>query len=416
MTGGALQGCFPPAGLPSVEAAVACMGTWIALPLTELVPAYHAAGRVLAREVSALAASPAYDRSAMDGFAFQFDGAIGGPPLHCIGRALAGAPYNGVVAPGTCVAIATGAMLPAGCDTVVMHEQSKVAGFQVSISGPITQGQNIRRLGEDFAIGASVLGGGMRLAPQHIGLLASAGCFEVEVYRRLRVAVLSIGDELSAVPNGHGATQILDSNRPMLLAYAACLNAETTDFGILPDQRGRIADTLQHAAARHDVVLCSAATAKGEGDYLHAALHDADGEILLAGVAIKPGKPVSFGRIGRCLLIGLPGNPAAALITFLTMGVPLLLAASGQRSRFMPPRIVRAGFAHRKKRGVRDYLRVNLTQGLDGIAQAQRCTNDGPAMLASIAESQGLVWVDEDVAEIAPGALLPFRSFGEFLE
>ena len=408
MSAAVQPGCYPQAGLPSVEATLALLGRCIAAPATtERVALHQAVGRVLASPAHALVVSPAYDRSAMDGFAFRFE-TTGGMPLTCVGRARAGAPFAGAVETGECVAIATGAMLPAGCDTVVMREQCTITGDHVVISGPVAQGQNIRRQGEDFMAGTVLLPASTRLGPRHIGLLASAGCGGVDVYSRLRVAVLSIGDELGA--------PVFDANRPLLLAYAAQLGADTHDLGILPDRRDEIAATLARVAAAHDVILCSAATSKGDEDHLRAAMGDCGGEILLAGVAIKPGKPVSFGRIGNCLLIGLPGNPAAALITFLAMGVPLLRQAAGELVRPAPPLLVRAGFAHRKKPGLREYLRVTLTPGADGVAVAPRCAKDGAAMLASLAESDGLVWLDEDATEIMPGALLPFCSFGGFLE
>ena len=412
MSAAVQPGCYPPTGLPGVAATLDMLGGCIAAPaVVERVALHQAVGRVLASAAHALVASPTHDRSAMDGFAFRFETA-GGMPLTCAGRARAGAPFAGAVGAGECVAIATGALLPPSCDTVIMRELCDITGNLVTLSGPIAQGQNIRRRGEDFAVGAVLLPAGTRLIPRHIGLLASAGCADALVYGRLRVAVLSIGDELSA----GNAAQIFDANRPMLLAYAAELSAEVSDLGILPDRREEIADTLARVAAAHDVILCSAATSKGDEDYLHAALRDCGGEILRAGVAIKPGKPVSFGKIGKCLLIGLPGNPAAALITFLTMGVPLLRQAAGELVRPVPPLLVRASFAHRKKPGLREYLRVTLSPGADNIAVAQRCGKDGAAMLASLAESDGLVWLDEDATEIMPGALLPFCSFGGFLE
>ncbi len=382
--------CLPATGLPRVEAALALVRERVA-PLTglERIALHQATGRVLAADAHASVASPACDRSAMDGFAYRFTDAGNAVALRCIGRASAGAPFNQPLTAGACIAIATGAMLPPGCDTVVIREQCDVAGDRVTISGPTIQGQNIRHRGEDFVAGAKLLCTGTRLAPRHIGLLASAGCGEAEVFRRLRIAVLSLGDEL--LPGN--AAHIPDANRPMLLAYAVQLGAEVSDLCILPDQRDLIASTLHQAAATHDVILCSAATSKGDEDHLHDALRDCGGEILLTGAAIKPGKPVSFSKIDDCLLIGLPGNPAAALVTFLTLAAPLLRQAVGEQYRSRPPQIVRAAFTHRKKPGMRDYLRVTLTPGADGIAQAQRCANNGAAMLASVAESDGLVWV-----------------------
>ena len=412
MTGAVRRDCYPAtAGLTLVEDALALVAArTAAVADCERVPLHKAAGRVLARDVRATAASPVHDRSAMDGFACRFGDAA--TSLRCIGRARAGAPFGGAVSMGECVAIATGAVLPKGSDTVVMREQCAVTGDRVVISGPIIQGQNIRRRGEDFDAGDVLLAAGTRLAPQHVGLLAAAGVVETDMRRRVRVAVLSIGDELSPGPAEREGPRIFDANRPMLLAFCERLGANATDLGIVPDRRHAIAAALQDATSTHDVIITSAATSSGDGDHLRAAIRACGGEILAAGVAIKPGKPVAFAKIGGCLHIALPGNPAAALITFLTMGAPLLRQRAGESVQSAPRQMVRATFSCRKKRGLREYLRVTLRQGADGIPEAQRCAKDGSAMLASLAESDGVVVFDEGTTEIAPGQLLAYQSFG----
>lgn len=408
-------GCYPETDLPYVDDTLVLVARQTAkVTGEELVPLHKATGRVLAQDVRAKVASPAYDRSAMDGFAYRFGAEIGAP-LHCVGRARAGMLFEGDVGAEDCISIATGGALPPGCDTVVMREQCAVTGDRVAISGPIIQGQHVRRLGEDFQVGDVLLTAGTRLAPQHLGLLASAGLFEAHVYRRIRTAVLSIGDELSTGTAQLQAPQIFDANRPMLLAFCERAGANVTDLGILPDRRERIVEVLRREAATHDVVICSASTSKGDEDHVRTAVGDCGGNILIAGVAIKPGKPVTFAKIGDCLLIALPGNPAAALVTFLTMGAAILRQVTGEIPHPTPPQLVRATFAYQKKQGLRDYLRVALYRGADGITQAQHCAKDGSGMLSSLAESEGFVWLTEDTAEIVPGDLLPFHSFEDFL-
>ena len=408
--------CYPPAGLTRVDDALAFVAAHVDVVAgSELVPLHKATGRILTNDIRASATSPAYDRSAMDGFAFRFDAAAIGRPLHCVDRAYAGTPFKGTVTAGGCVAIATGAMLPSDCDTIVIREQCDVTGNCVVISGPIVPGQHIRRRGEDFWAGDVLLTAGTRLASQHLGLLASAGLASANVRHRVRVALLSIGNELSAGSAEAETAQIFDANRPMLLSFCERLGAEVSDLAILPDRRDRIAAVLRMAAATHDVIICSAATSNGEEDHVRAAIRDCGGDILIAGVAIKPGKPVSFSKIGACLHIALPGNPAAALITFLTMGVPLLRQVAGENRSPAPLQMVRAAFTHRKKKGLRDYLRVTLRPGHDHITQAHHCVKDGSAMLASLAQSHGLVWLDEDTTEIARGDLLPFCPFDGLL-
>lgn len=416
MTVAVRRDCYSSAQLIRVDDALALVAACVAVvPDSELVPLRKATGRILANDIRAAVTSPAFDRSAMDGFAFRFDAGSIGRSLLCVGHAYAGKQFDGTVTASDCVAISTGAMLPSDCDTVATQEQCEVADDCVAVAGPIVQGQHIRRRGEDFWAGDVLLSPGTRLASQHLGLLASAGLADASVRRSLRIALLSIGNELSAGPGELGTVQIFDANRPMLLSFCERIGADVIDLAILPDKREQIAEVLKTAAATHDVIICSAATSNGDEDHVRPAVGDCGGNILIAGIAIKPGKPVSFSKIGDCLLIALPGNPAAALITFLTLGLPILRKIAGETSSLAPLQMVRAAFGHRKKFGLREYLRVTLRPGHDSNAQAHRCAKDGAAMLGSLGQSHGLVWLDENTTEILPGQLLPFCTFDGFL-
>lgn len=408
MTAATHRDCYPPAGLTRVDDALALVAARVAVVAgCELVPLHKATGGILANDIRAAASSPAYDRGAMDGFAFRFDAGSIGRTLHCVGRAYVVLPFKGTVTAGECVAIATGAMLPPGCDTVVIQEQCDVAGDHVVVFGPVP-GQHIRRRGEDFWAADILLPAGTRLAPQHLGLLTSAGLAEANVRRRVRVALLSIGNELSAGPAEPETAQIFDANRPMLLSFCDRIGAEVSDLVILPDLRDRIAAVLRTAAATHDVIICSAATSNGEEGHVRAAIRDCGGDILISGVAIRPGKPVSFSKIGDCLHIALLGNPTAALIAFLTIGVPLLRQVAGECRSPVPPQMVCADLPHRKRNWGARLSPGYAASGHDRIAQAHRCAKDGAAMLASLAQSHGLVWLDEDTIEIMASHLPPF--------
>lgn len=392
------------AGLPHMREALALVLRHCPPPdAAETIPLSAALGRVLAQDVRALVTAPPCDRSAMDGYAFRHGTAA---PLHLIGAAPAGQPFAGLVQAGECVAIATGGALPAGCDTVALAEHCAVtaAGILVQAKGA---GANVRRQGEDFRAGASLMAAGGRLNARHIALLAAAGVKALTVRPGLRTAILSLGDELLAT----GPDAIRDANRPMLASLCAGRGHRVSDLGILPDNRALLADMMTRAAHEHDVILLSAGTSASEGDHVRGALLDCGGQLLVSGVAIRPGKPVSFGRIGRTLVIALPGNPAAAHVTFLLMGLPLLRWLEGDSAPATPWQPVQAGFSHRKKPGLREFLRARLVHQPDGTPQVQACRDNGPAMLCSLAQADGLIMLAEDETGFAAGARVLFAGF-----
>jgi molybdopterin molybdotransferase len=391
-------------GLPRVEEALGLMLRHCPPPAgIEQVPLVAAPGRILAEGAHALATVPPCDRSAMDGYAFRFGADT---PLHLVGAAPAGAPHIGSIAAGECIAISTGGALPAGCDTVALREHCAITanGIQVIAKGP---GANVRRRGEDFHLGDLLLSAGTRLTSRHIALLAAAGIRHLCVRPSLQIAVLSVGDELLDT----SADAIHDANRPMLSALCAVRGHCVSDFGIIADNRVQLTKALTAAAQHHDVILLSAGTSAGDGDHVHDALLDCGGQLLVSGVAIRPGKPVSFGRIGSALVIALPGNPAAAYVTLLALGLPLLRHLAGETPSPSPWQRVKATFSHRKKAGLREYLRARSTRGADGAFQIQACRDNGPAMLSSLADADGLVMLAEDETGFAAGDAVLFASF-----
>ncbi len=395
-------GCFA-ARLPSVDDAIALLCRRIApIDGAETVPLAQAAGRILAQDVEALTAMPPWDRSAMDGYAFAFGK---GRRLRLVGRSLPGRPFSRCVEEGECVAIATGAPLPAGCDSVAMQEHCEIFGGDILIGGA-GLGRHVRKRGEDFQPGDRLTAAGVKLEAHHLALLASARVSSVSARPRLRVAVFSIGDEL--LQEGG----IPDANRIMVLAQCAALGAQTSDLGILPDDRSRVAQVMGAAAATHDMVICSAGTSVGEEDHARGAVLDCGGEMLLAGVAIKPGRPVSFARIGSCLQVALPGNPAAAFVTMAVLAIPLLRHKSGETTAARPWPGIRAAFSYRKKAGHREYLRVALRQD-NGLWVADKGAPINSAALAGLAQSDALVCLEEGLTDITPGMTLPYCLFSQ---
>lgn len=398
-----------------MDAALALLRACIPQPSgSEMVPLTAAQDRILAQAVVATAPLPSQDNSAMDGFALALpqDGVVAGFSL--VGQALAGTRFVGAVGAYECIRIATGASLPAGCDTVVPREQATLHDGRLSVADTIERGANIRRCGEDFAAGAVLLAAGTRLQAFPLGLLAAAGVAHLCVRPGLRVAIFSTGNELCATGDPLAPGQIFDANRLMLTSLCGQLGYQVTDFGIVPDAPQNLAAALAQAAREHDVVISSAGTSQGEGDHLAAALRACGGEVLVSGCAIKPGKPVLFGSIDTTAVIALPGNPVAAVTTFLVLALPLLRRLAGQAEEAAPWCQSRSAFSHSKKAGVREYLRVRRGVGDDGCA-VEKAGPQGSAMLSALAASEGLVCLDETVTAVTPGMLLPYRSYAELM-
>ena len=382
----------------------------------ETVPLTAAHGRILAETVIAERDVPGFDNVAVDGFAFAHDALAPDRPTRLVlleGRAAAGHPLAGRLPAGAAVRVLTGAAMPAGADTVLMQEDAALEEGAVVIPPGIRPGANRRRAGEDVRRGRAVLQPGRRLRPQDVGVAATLGRASLEVFRPVRVALLSSGDELAepGAPLPPGATY--DANRSILQGLLGGLGCVVTDLGILPDRAAAVADALRAAAARHDVVMTSGGASRGDEDHVVRAVAR-QGRLHFWQIAVKPGRPLAFGQLGRCLFIGLPGNPVAAVICFLRFARPVLTALGG--GRWPEPRafLVPAGFVMTKKPGRREYLRARLARGPDGRLWAQRVGREGSGILTSLAEADGLVELAEDATAIAQGELVEFVPFSEF--
>jgi molybdopterin molybdotransferase len=377
----------------------------------ETVTLGDALGRILATDIVAPIAVPAADNSAVDGYAFRHaDLASAETKLRVVGIAAAGHPYLRDVTAGEAVRIFTGAVIPPGADSVAAQEDVSVAGATVTVPSGLRLGENRRPTGEDIAKGARIRSIGERLGPAEIGLLASVGIAEIAVRAPLRLAVFSTGDELreGAVPLGVG--QIYDSNRPVLLAMLKGLGIAATDLGILPDRQGVIADRLAGAARSHDAVICSAGMSVGDEDHVKAAVRSL-GALDFWSVAIKPGRPIAIGRIGAVPFFGLPGNPVAMIVTFLTIVRPALLRLAGAEAGSLRRFPVTADFHLTRRAGKREFLRCTLHDGEGHAVLARRFARGGSGVLSSVVDSEGLLEVAEGIAEIAPGMTLPFIPF-----
>jgi molybdopterin molybdotransferase len=383
----------------------------------ESAPLRDAFGRILAEDLIAPFAVPPHANSAVDGYALRFDdlSAAGETALRVVGRAAAGHPERRALGPGEAIRIFTGAVMPESADTVVMQEDCRLEGERVQVPAGLRRGANRRRTGEDVEAGAVALQAGIRLRPQEIGMAASLGVSILPVRARLRAALFSTGDEILEPGQSPAPGFIFDSNRYTLAALLEGLGLRVTDLGILPDREAAIRDSLRQAAeAGHDLIVTTGGVSVGEEDHVKAAV-EALGSLHAWRLAVKPGRPIALGQVGRVPFVGLPGNPVAAMVTFLRVVRPLALRLAGARDR--EPRFyrVRAGFDYRKKAGRREWVRARL--GADGAGEvvAQRFPREGAGILSSLVESEGLVELPEDLTRLEAGTMVDFLPYREVL-
>ena len=384
-----------------------------AVTATEDLPVLQARGRVLAAPVAARRSNPPRPNSAVDGYGFAHAATGAGVqrlPL-VPGRAAAGQPFADAVPSGHALRILTGAILPEGVDTVVLEEDCATDGQVVAFDGPVKRGINTRQAGEDVPEGAMVLPAGRVLTPADLALLSAVGVARVAVHRRLRVAVLSTGDELLADPASPAAPhQIFDANRPMLLALLADWGFEAVDLGHAPDAADEIAARLDRGAREADAILTSGGASAGDEDHVSRLLR-ARGTLSSWRIAVKPGRPLALALWGGVPVFGLPGNPVAALTCALVFARPALSLLSGagwaQPQGFTVP----AAFSKRKKAGRREYLRARLTA--EGAAEV--FASEGSGRISGLSWATGLVELPDGACTVAPGdpvRYLPYAGFG----
>ncbi len=376
------------------------------------LPLAEADGHVLARALIAPRDLPPFANSAVDGYAIRFADLTAGAAtsLPVRGRTMAGE-ARAALEYGAW-RIFTGAPVPEGADTIVMQEDVVASDGAVVLPAGIVLGANLRRAGEDVACGQEVLSAGRRLRPPDLGLLAALGLAHVTVRRCPRVALFSTGDELTEPGGLLGPAAIYDANRAMLLAMLVRAGAEVVDLGILRDEAKGLGQRLREAACDCDLVLTSGGVSVGEADHVRDAVLTC-GTLDLWRVAIKPGKPIAIGSVAGTPFIGLPGNPVAVFVGFAFVARPLIARLAGES--YAPPiaRPVRLGFAHARKPGRREFLRVSLEYGADGDVIARKHRGEGAGSLASLAQSDGLVVLAEDVAQVEAGEAASFLPYAE---
>ena len=380
---------------------------------TERVDVIDALGRVLAQDLVSPISVPPHDNSAMDGFAF--DGAqlaAGELQLEVVGTALAGKAWQGTVQPGQCVKIMTGAIMPAGLDTVVPQEFTKALddGRIAIPAGLLQPGDNRRHRGEDLMQGRPALHAGERLGPAACGLIASLGIAQVEVFRRLRVAYFSTGDEILSLGEPQREGAVYDSNRYTVHGLLVRLGCEVIDLGVVRDDPARLEQAFRDAAARADAIITSGGVSVGEADFTKAMMKKL-GDVAFWRIAMRPGRPMAVGRIGDSVLFGLPGNPVAVMVTFLAFVRPALLKMMGARVEAPVYLKARSAEAMRKKPGRTEYQRGTVTRAADGGLEVRTTGNQGSGVLSSMVQANGLIVLHHGQGNVGVGELVDVMMF-----
>jgi molybdopterin molybdotransferase len=341
----------------------------------------------------------------MDGFAFRGDGLKpgGAVSLQVVGTALAGKAWQGSVAAGQCVKIMTGAIMPAGLDTVVPQEFTQPQGDRVSFApDAVRTGDNRRLKGEDLMQGQPALLAGTRIGPAACGLIASLGIAQVPVFRKLRVAYFSTGDEILSLGEPPREGAVYDSNRYTVHGLLTRMGCEVIDMGVVRDDPAKLEDAFRSAAAKADAIITSGGVSVGEADYTKAMMAKL-GDVAFWRIAMRPGRPMAVGRIGSSVLFGLPGNPVAVMVTFLAFVRPALLRMMGARAPAQPYLRARSSEAIRKKPGRTEYQRGIVTAGTDGQLHVRTTGNQGSGVLSSMVQANGLIVLHHSQGSVAAG-------------
>ena len=379
---------------------------------TETVLLKLARGRVLVADVIAPIDLPPFDNSAVDGYAVRHVdvGAKDETRLAIVDRLTAGRAAAREIGSAQAIRIFTGAPMPAGADTVFMQEDVRLDGAAVIVPRGLKLGANRRLAGEDVPKGSVALHASRRLQPQDLSMAAALGLQTLPVRRRVRVAIFSTGDEIVEPGTPLPAAGLYDANRELLRGLLARLGAEVSDLGILRDDAEKLAARLAEAAAGHDLVLTSGGVSTGEADYVKEAI-GAVGSLVFWRVAIKPGRPVAMGVLRGTAFVGLPGNPVAVFVTFARVVRPLLLRLAGAMPESLIALPVVSGFAYKKKKGRREYVRVSLTRRPDGSYEAHKHPQDGAGVISSLTATDGLAELEDDATEIAKGQMIGFLPY-----
>ena len=375
-----------------------------------------ALSRVLAEDIVSPIDVPAHNNSAMDGYAVNSADLPneGSNALRIVGTALAGTPFEGSVQPGSAVRIMTGAVLPAGSDTVIMQERAESDGDIVRIGDDNRRGQNTRMAGEDLKAGEAVFHAGRLLTPADIGVIASLGIAEVAVRRRLRIAFFSTGDELRSIGEPLQSGQIYDSNRYTLYGMLTRLGADIVDMGVIRDRREELQQALSEAASIADAVITSGGVSVGEADFVKDILTSL-GEVNFWKIAMKPGRPLAFGKIGNAVFFGLPGNPVSVMVTFYQFVQPALRRMTGQSDPTTILFKVPCTTNLKKRPGRMEFQRGILQRQTDGSMLVHGTGDQGSGILSTMSKANCFIILADECADVEAGTLVDVQPFDSLI-
>ncbi len=403
---------FDPASITVSQAMAHIARTVVPVADTETLDLHSALGRVAAQEVVSTSDVPNHTNSAMDGYAVCGEELPdqGSATFRMIGESFAGSAFQGTVGSGQCVRIMTGAVMPAGTDSVVMQERVDRAGNTITIHAGEQKAANVRYAGEDIQVGDVVIPAGTRLGASHLGLLASLGRPEVTVYRKPRIAFFSNGDELRSMGAPLALGEVYDSNRYTLYAMLHDLGVEQVDLGIVRDDRDAIAKAIQSAAGQADLVITTAGASVGDADYIREILTRL-GQVSFWKVAIKPGRPLSFGRLGNSLFFGLPGNPVSVMVTFQVFLEPAIKQLSGERFDVPTVLKMRTLTALKKRSGRMEYQRGVMSLNENGETVVRSSGEQGSGILRSMSQANCFIILPDESEGVSAGEWVEVQPF-----
>ena len=369
------------------------------------LPIRSALGRVLSEDIISPVNVPAHINSAMDGWAIRIEDLANDPSkaLAEVGTSFAGQPFTGKVGPGQCVRIFTGGVVPEGCDAVVMQEKAEADGKAITFSAGVKQGQNVRYAGEDLKQGAVALAKGRVMRPAELGLLASLGIGDVSVYRPLRVVFFSTGDELVSIGSPLGEGQIYDSNRYTLHGMLTRMGCEVIDMGVVRDDPALLEKAFHDASEIGDVVITSGGVSVGEADYVKQLLSKL-GEVVFWKIAMKPGRPLAYGKIGRAHFFGLPGNPVSVMVTFYQFVRDALLILQGVNPIPVQPLLKAVCTSAIKKAPGRTEFQRGVLYLEDGVYKVRTTGEQGSGILKSMSDANCFIMLHDHVGNVDAGA------------
>ena len=407
--------CDVPGLMPLEQAMARIFATLDTIQHTEFIELNNALGRITAEDIVSPIEVPSFDNSAMDGYAIFSEESNLASPFTIVGKSFAGEPFTSAIGKGECVRIMTGGVIPEGADAVVMQENTETRNGKVHINHPPKHGEAIRRAGSDIAIGDTVLKQGKTISPIDIGLLASLGLRTVSVVRQLKVAVFSTGDELLEAGELLRPGCIYDSNRAMLSAMLRALNYQVIDFGKVADDKSKLRETFKLADQQADVVITTGGVSVGEADYTKLIL-DELGEIGFWKIAMKPGKPLAFGKLPNSYFFGLPGNPVSAAATFVQVARPALARLAGSTIDKSFSLIAVADCQFKKRPGRLDFQRSVCWLDETGVLRVRPFGTQSSGVLSSFSNSNCFTVLEQQRGNVKAGEQVMIQRYDQLLE